>query len=118
MENQVKRRQFSDEFKMSLVSQFVSGEKTGYRICKENGIAWSVLSEWIRRFVPSSRQYTEPMKPKNPDQEEINSLRKQLLEKEKELKRERMRGDFYETMVKVAEEELKIPIRKKAGTRR
>jgi hypothetical protein len=51
------------------------------------------------------------------DSEEIRELRQQLRKKELELKKEKMRADFYETMVDVAEEQFNISIRKKAGAK-
>ncbi|MCD7900673.1 MAG: hypothetical protein LUH22_12605 [Bacteroides sp.] len=51
------------------------------------------------------------------ESEEIRDLKRQLRQKELELKKEKMRADFYQTMVDVAEEQLGIDIRKKVGTK-
>jgi len=46
--------------------------------------------------------------------DEYIELRRKLAEMEKKLKQEKLRGDFYEEMVNVAEEKFKISIRKEA----
>jgi transposase-like protein len=113
-----KRRVFSEDFKLEVVSQVFSSEKSKYLICKENDISFSVLQEWIRKFASSTKTDELSMSSQCGVKSEMETLRKKLAEVQKELKSERMRADFYQTMVEVAEEELKIPIRKKAGAKR
>ena len=43
-------------------------------------------------------------------------LEQRVLDLEQQLKYEKLRSRAFETMIKIAEEELKIPIRKKSGT--
>ena len=50
------------------------------------------------------------------DSEEIKALRKEVWDLKKQLYHEKMRADFYDTMVDVAEEMFGIEIRKKADT--
>jgi hypothetical protein len=99
------------------VSQVLHGEKSKYRVCKENALSESVLEKWILTFAPAKSRSKSEMSTTGSEQEEVALLRKQPEEVQKELKRERMRADFYQTMVEVAEEELNLPIRKKAGTK-
>mgnify|MGYP006934681415 FL=1 len=51
------------------------------------------------------------------ESEEITRLKRELKEAKLALYQERMRADSYDTMIDVAEEMFKIPIRKKAGTK-
>jgi transposase-like protein len=110
-------RKFDDDFKLLVVSQVLHGEKSKYRVCKENTLSESVLEKWILKFAPAKSRSRSEMSTTAAEQEELALLRKQFEEIQKELKRERMRADFYQMMVEVAEEELKVPIRKKAGTK-
>ena len=62
----------------------------------------------------SEKTYTSPQK----DRISINSdLEQRILELESALKGERLRADFYEEMINVAEAKFNITIRKKAGTK-
>jgi len=49
--------------------------------------------------------------------DEYTELRRKIAEMEKKLKQEKLRADFYEEMVNVAEEKFKISIRKKADAK-
>lgn len=49
---------------------------------------------------------------------EVARLEKELKETKLALYQAQMRADVYDTMIDVAEEMFKIPIRKKAGTKR
>ena len=55
-------------------------------------------------------------KVKTGESEEIKALRKEVWDLKKQLYHEKMRADFYDTMVDVAEEMFGIEIRKKADT--
>lgn len=110
-------RKFSDEFKMDLVMRALSGEVSKYSLCVENGIETSMLYRWISTFAPDKCKEEEAVAKKGTESEEVERLRRQLRQKEVELKKEKMRADFYETMVEVAEEQFNIVIRKKAGTK-
>ena len=56
-------------------------------------------------------------KSKESENTEIHELKKRLQQKEAELSKEKMRADFYNSMIDVAEDMFNIPIRKKAGTK-
>ena len=50
-----------------------------------------------------------------PTPEDYAKLQAEVARLQKELKDANMRAEFYDTMIDVAEEMFKIPIRKKAG---
>ena len=114
------RRHFDDAFKMSVVEEAIQGTQSKYSLCKKYSIAsTSTLRSWIRIFAPEYELNDGSMK-KSPvsENEEILALRRMLQEKELCLKREKMRADFLDEMINVAEEKFQLPIRKKAGTKR
>ena len=92
---------------------------------------WTI-SEWIRNFVAENPSYkSERMKQAeerrkkkavmesvdSPVPSDIKSLKAEVARLRKALKDESIRADLYNEMISVAEEQFKIPIRKKAGTR-
>ena len=92
---------------------------------------WTI-SEWIRTFVAENPSYkskrmkqAEERKKKkvalesvdSPMPSDMNSLQAEVARLRKALKEESMRADLYNEMINVAEEQFKIPIRKKAGTK-
>lgn len=113
-------RKFSDDFKLSVVESFVSGSCTQYFLCKKYSLSRTLIRNWVRIFAPDYKPElvaSSMGKKVLSESEEILSLKRALREKTLELKREKMRGDFYETMVDVAEEQFNIAIRKKAGAK-
>ena len=92
---------------------------------------WTI-SEWIRNFVAENPSYkSERMKQAEerskkkavlesvdfPMPSDMNSLKAEVARLRKALKDESIRADLYNEMINVAEEQFKIPIRKKAGTK-
>ena len=115
----VVNRKFDNEFKLSVVQSFVSGESTQYALCKRYSLSRTLIRNWIRIFAPDYQPTQRDfMNKKQSESAEIQALKRALREKEVEVSRQRMRADFYETMVEVAEEQFNIEIRKKAGTKR
>lgn len=112
-------RKFDVDFKLSVVKAFISGESTQYALCKKHSLSRTSIRNWVRIFAPEYKptQGDYDMSKKPTESEEVRALKRQLRQKEIELKREKMRADFYETMVDVAEEQFNITIRKKAGTK-
>lgn len=90
------------------------------RYVKKHSIPQIVtLSSWIRKFVGDDKNENSMKKAESPklESEEITRLKRELKEAKLALYQERMRADSYDTMIDVAEEMFKIPIRKKAGTK-
>jgi hypothetical protein len=93
--------------------------------------SWTI-SEWIRNFVAENPSYKsqrmkqaeERRKKKavlesvdSPVPSDMDSLKAEVARLRKALKDESIRADLYNEIINVAEEQFKIPILKKAGTK-
>ena len=93
--------------------------------------SWTI-SEWIRNFVAENPCYksqrmkqAEDRRKKeavlesvdSPVPSDMDSLKAEVARLRKALKDESIRADLYNEIINVAEEQFKIPIRKKAGTK-
>ena len=102
------------------------------RISKIIPVSNWTISEWIRTFVAENPSYkskrmklAEERRKKqavlnsvdSPIPDDKNSLKAEVARLRKALKEESMRADLYNEIINVAEEQFKIPIRKKAGTK-
>ena len=102
------------------------------RISKIIPVSNWTISEWIRNFVAENPSYkSERMKQAeerrrkkaalasvdSPVPSDLESLKAEVARLRKALKEESMRADLYNEIINVAEEQFKIPIRKKAGTK-
>jgi len=74
---------------------------------------FSLLAIWIKRYSPTIPVTLPVMTEK--ERQKLESLHKQLRALEKELEHAQMNNIALETKIDVAEEQLKIKIRKKSG---
>ena len=89
-------------------------------------IGHDTVRKWCVTFAPELLGHN-PMKtkrrksasfPESNFKSDSSALEERIKELESELKREKLRADFYDEMINVAEAKFNIPIRKKAGTKR
>lgn len=77
--------------------------------------AYGLVRSWCKRYAPQM----EVSLPVMTEKERIKSegLDKRIKELEKQLEHAQMKNIALETLIDVAEEQLKVPIRKKAGAK-
>lgn len=114
-------QKYTEDFRIAVVKEYVAGGISKRALCKKYSIPQQcTLDYWIRKFVGTDKNES-PMKkekaPQSEESEEIKRLRQELKEAKLALYQEKMRADAYDTMIDVAEEMFRIPIRKKAGTK-
>ena len=98
------------------------------RIASILPVGRTTASRWIAIFasehgdVPRSKDKKEAMEKKNEERQqspeaELRELKAAYAKLRKELRRERMRADLLDEMIKVGEATFKVPIRKKSGAK-
>ena len=92
--------------------------KSTKEIAKEHGISLTTVNRILCKFAVENDKSALLMGKRTTDSlsEDNKALRKEILDLKKQLYHEKMRADFYDTMVDVAEEMFGIEIRKKAVT--
>lgn len=116
-------RRYNDAEKLQIIEEYMSSGESMETFQVKYGMGQCTLSRWMTNFGlsnTSQRQYIE-MKKKLPESPE-KTLRERTLEArlaqlEKELKAEKLKTEAANAMIDVAEEELGIDIRKKAGAK-
>jgi hypothetical protein len=104
-------------FRRWLVREIVSGRMTQkdaidrFEFNQKNPHA--LLFRWMERYKPSIPVTLPVMSEK--ERQKLEILQKQVKELEKQLENAQMKNVALETMIDVAEEQLKIKIRKKSG---
>ena len=113
---------YSEEFKWHVVQQIISGEYGKEEARRIYGIKSNcAILYWMRKFSGNDdyRAGGDPLS--NPlamsKSKNEKALETRIKELEETLKRERLRADLWQKMVQVAEEDLKINIRKKSGAK-
>jgi len=114
-ENDSKR--YSSKAKRKIVEELRSGMLTIRQCAKQYQVSVRVLQDWNRwyyktrlltYFRPKSSLLMEPT---------VEQLKQQLAVAEAQLAQEKLKNTALETMISVAEKQLKIEIRKKYGSK-
>jgi transposase-like protein len=107
--------------KQEVINEYLLG-KAGYRILSAKyGISRSAINRWVMDFQGRGRSKSRELKtvslPLMKQEDTRENLPLELATLQKELAAERLRNKLLTAIIDVAEEELKIPIRKKYGTK-
>jgi len=70
-----------------------------------------------KRTVKRQPVIVEP-EPRQQLPDDVKALQAELAKVKEELRKEKLRADAYNTMIDIAEDMFKVPIRKKAGAKR
>lgn len=121
----MKRRKtfYSDDFKLKVVQEYLTTEIGREALHKKYHLVGnSYIYNWMRKFGLTKPDQEQPRiqstmtkeAGKTSKERELEAKIKQL---EKDLEHERLRAQAFETMITIAERDLKIPIRKKPGAK-
>jgi hypothetical protein len=109
--------QNKEAFRRWLVREITSGRMTPKEALDRfdfgNNSSQTILSRWMKQYSPSIPVTLPVMSEK--ERQKLEALQKQVKELEKQLENAQMKNVALETMIDVAEEQLKIKIRKKSG---
>ncbi len=114
---------YSVEEKMAMIQEYLTTNISMNQMTKKYHIGHSTIPKWMRIFgipMPNEAPVQKNMiQDKNLKEKpvSIESLEARLKELQAELDREKLKNLALTTMIEVAEEELHIDIRKKAGAK-
>ena len=115
----VPRAYFSDVLKLQIIQEVVSGSISKEAAKRKYGIKGnSAITKWMCKFgyIDNPYQPTEVMESKDLSDDPAD-LKLRIKELEKALADARLSSAAYSTMIDIAEQEFKIPIRKKFVTK-
>jgi transposase len=118
---------YSEAFKKEVVKEFLEGHLTKIQLQRKYSIGGkSAVLTWMRQFGYSGENHV-PRRIKfefsSPDismptpEKSREDLEKEIRELKRKLEDERLRSEAYLRIIQKAEEELKIPIKKKPDTK-
>jgi len=106
---------YSDSFKREVIREIKSGFLSKAEARRKYDIPGrSTIIGWIRKFDGKTTDYRRIMDYKKSDKE---ALIKRIKELERKLEEEQIRSEGLSKMIDIAEEQLKITIRKKSSTK-
>lgn len=115
---------YTDDFKFNVVQEYINSDVSQKFLMEKYSIRGKgCISAWMRKFglkedyVPNQQKiYVNMERGKKKSPEEL-ALERKVKELEKALEYEKLRTLALDTLIDVAEEKLKVPIRKKPGAK-
>lgn len=114
---------FTDDFRFQVVQEYLNTGISQRELQKKYSIGGNnCINNWMRKFGTSEvtveqinlQQAMTKEEEKTPRERKLEAKVKEL---EKALEKERLRTLALDTMINIAERDLKISIRKKSGTK-
>jgi transposase-like protein len=106
---------YTDSFRREVVGLVLSGQLSKEQARRKYGIkGHSTIMNWIRKLEGRDLIYSYMPRHEKATKQE---LLKRLKALERELEDEKIRSEGLSKMIDIAEEQLKITIRKKSGTK-
>ena len=114
------KTKYSSKVKRRIVEELRSGMLTIRQSTKQYQVSVSILQDWSRWYYKT--RLLKYFRPKStllmaPTQTTLEQLKRQLSEAQAQLAQEKLKNTALETMISVAEKQLKIEIRKKYGSK-
>ena len=112
----MKKRTKTEQEKEAIIAEYLIGQTSYRELGKKHGIDFRAIHSWVTKFQGKPlrksklKQSVESSKSVN-----IPTDVKQLQE---ELRKSKLHIELLNTIIDIAEDQLKIDIRKKSGTKR
>ncbi|MBN4071389.1 transposase [Crocinitomix catalasitica] len=111
-----KNRQFSEEFKRKIVSDFESGGYSVSELMRLHLISETVIYRWIYKFSQVNTKGYRVVEMKDSSLKKVKDLKQQVKELERVVGQKQIQIDYLEKMVDMAKDELDIDIKKNFDT--
>lgn len=121
---------YNYEFKQKVIKEIITGKYTKKESMTIYGISWMSIQRWLNKYGQSvileedidiiTLKKSNHMSRKNKitESDKVQELRHRIKKLEKELREAKLKAELNDKMIEIAEEQFKIPIRKKYVTKR
>lgn len=106
--------------KEQIINEYLIGGISFRYLAKKYGISRSTINRWVleyQGFICMRKSPKESITFLEMNKEPREVLPTEIIELQKQLEQERLHSKLLIAMIEIAEQELKIPIRKKYGTK-
>lgn len=119
----------SREERESMIKEYLTGQYTKVELWKKytgQDNEHGKILDWMRKFgyISDNRKlssakapYPTPLTVNQSNADDPITLQRRIKELEKQLENAQLKAEGFDLMIEIAEKELKIPIRKKSGTK-
>jgi transposase-like protein len=111
------RRSISAIVKEAIVAEYLMGETTYRELGVKYGYSFRNVNSWVNKFrgttLSKPKQITPPV-----SSSKLEPLPTDVKQLQEELRKAKLHNELLNAIIDIAEDQLKIDIRKKSGTKR
>ena len=112
-----RRRHFSDDFKKSKVQELELKRTTISELKRQYEVSSTTIYRWIDNFGTMKNKPERIIVETDSDTKELLLLKKKISDLERIVGQKQVLIDFYDKLIDIAEDEYKVDIKKKFGTK-
>jgi transposase len=112
-----RRRHFSDDFKKSKVQELELKRTTISDLKRQYEVSSTTIYRWIANFGTMKNKPERIIVETDSDTKELLLLKKKISDLERIVGQKQVLIDFYDKLIDIAEDEYKVDIKKKFGTK-
>jgi transposase-like protein len=100
----------------SIIAEYLLGDTTFRKLGIQHGVDFRIIHYWVKRFQGKLVKQSKP-KIKSKAVLPPEDLSKDVKQLQEELRKAKLHNKLLNAIIDIAEEQLKIDIRKKSGTK-
>ena len=100
----------------SIIAEYLLGETTYRKLGSLHGVDYRIIHHWVTKFQGKQLKKSKP-KIKLNDSFPVEVLPTDVKQLQEELRKAKLHNKLLNAMIDIAENQLKIDIRKKSGTK-
>ena len=101
--------------KEAIITEYLTGENSYRKLGNKYGIDFRLIHSWVMKYEGKKRKPSPPPKEEVVDEMPLPTDVKKL---QAELRKAQLHNKLLNAIIDIAEDQLKIDIRKKSGTKR
>lgn len=109
-------RQFTEEFKRSVVKDFESGSMSVGQLSKVYNVANQQIYDWIYKFSTFNQKGSRIVEMKDSSATRLKEMEQRIRELEQAVGQKQIKIDYLEKMIDIAKTDLNIDIKKNYNT--
>ncbi len=109
-------RRFSEDFKLKIVKDYESGQHSVLDLEKIYDISNPTIYKWIYKFSKYNKKSIQVVEMKDSQIQKIKDLEARVKLLEQTIGQKQMVIDYLDKMIELAEEDLKVDIKKNSNT--
>jgi len=101
--------------KEAIIADYLTGNSSYRKLGMKYGIDFRLIHSWVMKYQGKKRTYNPKVKDGKEEEAPLSNEVKQL---QQELRKAQLHNKLLNAIIDIAEDQLKIDIRKKSGTKR